>query len=80
MGGKTRAPAGRVRLLSENTGTTPHALRITGGGLDVSTESFAGGQSRTLDMVLPAGTYQLVCPLPGHEQQGMSATLTVLAP
>jgi aldose sugar dehydrogenase len=77
---RSRVPAGRVRLVSENTGATPHALRITGGGLDVSTESFVGGQSRTLDMVLPAGTYQLVCPLPGHEQQGMSATITVVAP
>ena len=33
---------------------------------------------RTINMVLPAGEYQLVCPIPGHEQQGMLATLTVV--
>jgi uncharacterized cupredoxin-like copper-binding protein len=29
-------------------------------------------------MVLPAGQYELVCPIQGHEQQGMVATLTVV--
>ncbi len=77
---RTRVPAGKVRLTAENTGGVPHALRIVGGGLDVSTESFGGGQSRSLDIVLAEGTYQLVCPIPGHEQQGMKASVTVVAP
>jgi len=29
-------------------------------------------------MVLPAGEYQLICPIQGHQQQGMSATLLVV--
>jgi uncharacterized cupredoxin-like copper-binding protein len=29
-------------------------------------------------MVLPPGRYQLICPIAGHEQQGMVATLTVV--
>jgi uncharacterized cupredoxin-like copper-binding protein len=30
--------------------------------------------------VLSPGQYRLVCPIPGHEQQGMAATLTVVGP
>ena len=36
------------------------------------------GDSRGLTMVLPPGDYQLICPIPGHEQQGMSGLLTVV--
>jgi uncharacterized cupredoxin-like copper-binding protein len=46
--------------------------------MDVSTDDFGPGDSRTITMVLPPGQYQLVCPIPGHEQQGMTATLTVV--
>jgi glucose/arabinose dehydrogenase len=77
---RTKVPAGKLRLVSENIGATQHSLRIVGNGLDVSTEPFGPGQSRSLEIVLASGTYQLVCPLPGHDQQGMSASLTVLAP
>jgi uncharacterized cupredoxin-like copper-binding protein len=55
-------------------------LRVVGSGLDVSTETFGPGQSRSLQIVLPAGEYQLICPLPGHAEQGMQTSLTVLAP
>ena len=73
-----KVPAGHVRILSEDVGATQHAFRIVGQGMDVSTDSFGPGESRTINMVLPAGEYQLVCPIPGHEQQGMLATLTVV--
>jgi glucose/arabinose dehydrogenase/plastocyanin len=75
---RTRAPAGTIRFDSENIGATAHALRVVGNGIDKSTESFGPGQGRSLEINLPAGTYQLVCPIPGHEAQGMTATLTVL--
>jgi YVTN family beta-propeller protein len=77
---RTRVPAGKIRFLSENTGATPHAFRIAGQGIDVSTDDFGPGDSRTINMVLPPGQYQLICPIPGHEQQGMLATLTVVGP
>ena len=73
-----KVPAGHIRILSEDVGATQHAFRIVGQGMDVSTDSFGPGESRTINMVLPAGEYQLVCPIPGHEQQGMLATLTVV--
>jgi YVTN family beta-propeller protein len=77
---RARVPAGQIRFLSEDTGETKHALRIVGQGMDVSTDAFGPGESRAISMVLPAGEYQLVCPIPGHQQQGMSATLTVVGP
>jgi uncharacterized cupredoxin-like copper-binding protein len=73
-------PAGQIRLLAEDTGEAQHALRIVGNGMDISTDNFGPGDSRTLSMELPPGEYRLVCPIPGHEQQGMSATLTVVGP
>jgi len=75
---RTRVPAGQIRFLSEDTGATEHAFRIVGKGIDVSTDDFGPGESRTINMVLPAGRYQLICPIAGHEQQGMVATLTVV--
>lgn len=77
---RTRVPAGEIRFLSENTGLIQHALRIVGHGLDVSTNTFGPGQSRTVSVRLPAGEYQLICPLPGHQQQGMAAKLSVVGP
>jgi uncharacterized cupredoxin-like copper-binding protein len=65
-------------VLAENTGSTQHALRLVGQGIDVSTDDFATGDSRTLQVTLPPGEYQLTCPIPGHAQQGMSATLDVV--
>jgi YVTN family beta-propeller protein len=77
---RTRVPAGSIRFLAENIGATQHVLRIVGKGMDVSTDNFGPGESRTITMMLPAGQYQLICPIAGHEQQGMVATLTVIGP
>jgi plastocyanin len=75
---RNRVPAGQIRFLAEDTGATQHAFRIVGKGTDVSTDDFGPGDSRTITMVLPPGRYQLVCPIAGHEQQGMVATLMVV--
>jgi aldose sugar dehydrogenase len=77
---RTKVPAGPVRVLVEDVGAGQHALRIVGGALDVSTDNFGPGQSRSLQIVLAAGTYQLICPIPGHAEQGMQASLTVVGP
>jgi uncharacterized cupredoxin-like copper-binding protein len=74
---RTKVPSGQIRFLAENTGTTQHALRILGQGIDISTGTFGPWESRSLTIVLPPGKYQL-CPVPGHEQQGMTATLEVV--
>jgi uncharacterized cupredoxin-like copper-binding protein len=71
-------PSGEIRFLAEDIGQTQHALRIVGKGIDVSTDTFGPGASGSLDLDLPPGDYQLVCPIPGHAQQGMSANITVV--
>jgi aldose sugar dehydrogenase len=75
---RTTVPAGTIRILAENVGATQHALRIVGGDIDVSTEAYGPAQSRTLQIALSAGTYQVLCPIPGHAEQGMRTTLTVV--
>jgi uncharacterized cupredoxin-like copper-binding protein len=35
------------------------------------------GDTKTGTVNLPAGSYTLYCDIPGHEQAGMKATLTV---
>jgi uncharacterized cupredoxin-like copper-binding protein len=35
------------------------------------------GQSESVRLTLAAGTYRLFCSLPGHEQVGMKADITV---
>jgi plastocyanin len=75
---RSRVPSGQIRFLAEDTGAAKHALRIVGQSLDVTTDTFGPGDSRGLTMVLPPGDYQLICPIPGHEQQGMSGLLTVV--
>jgi uncharacterized cupredoxin-like copper-binding protein len=49
-----------------------------GQGVDVRTANIAPGQSATISVTLKAGTYLVTCPIPGHAQQGMHATITVV--
>jgi glucose/arabinose dehydrogenase/plastocyanin len=77
---RTTVPAGTIRLLAENIGAVPHALRVVGNGVDVSTDAFGPGESRSLQVALAAGVYQLICPLAGHAEQGMQTSLTVVGP
>jgi len=77
---RPKLPAGKVRIVAENTGATPHAIQIVGRDFDVGTDNFGPGTARTLIMTLPPGEYQLICPIPGHPQQGMVNTLTVVGP
>jgi YVTN family beta-propeller protein len=77
---RSKVPTGQLRFVAENTGDTVHALRIVGKGIDVSTDNFGAGGSQTMSVVLPPGQYRLVCPIGGHEQLGMAATLTVVGP
>ena len=65
----------------ENAGKYPHVFTIQGkvGGKDVMVSSalLKPGEKTTLTISLPAGTYNVYCPLPGHAEQGMKSTLTV---
>jgi YVTN family beta-propeller protein len=71
-------PAGQIRFVAENLGAMPHALRIVGKNVDVSTDSLRPGQNTLLEIQLAPGTYTLSCPIENHAQTGMTATLIVV--
>jgi aldose sugar dehydrogenase len=77
---RTVLPAGMISFQAENLGSTVHALRVVGPGVDVTTEPFGPRQSRRLEVKLGPGTYQLLCPIASHAQMGMKATITVVGP
>lgn len=68
----------KLTFVARNDGTIGHALHIHGNGVDATTKdlSFAPGTSESITVRLPAGTYTLFCPVDGHEQLGMKATVT----
>ncbi len=71
-------PAGLIRFEVKNDGAFLHNIRIVGQGIDVALASdLTGGQSGTLEVELPAGTYRVYCPVGSHAQRGMDMTLTV---
>ena len=61
-----------------NDGEEPHALRITGRGLDRRSGPIEPGDSKTIAVFLKKdGTYRVWCPLDGHAGKGMRATVVV---
>ena len=72
-------PAGRDTFVLQNTGQFPHNVHIEGNGVsvDVSPNPVAGGDSFTGAVTLPAGTYDVWCPVSNHKDRGMVGTLTV---
>ena len=74
----TIAKAGAVQFDVRNAGSIPHALKIqAAGGGTVSTAAISPGKGATLTAKLTKGTYVWFCPIDGHRQLGMKATLTV---
>ena len=69
--------AGVVEFEVVNAGEIPHALEIENEELEEETEQIAPGESATLTVELPAGTYELYCPIGDHEDQGMEGVLHV---
>jgi hypothetical protein len=69
------APAGIVQL--DYTGATGHTLAIQDPKFDGFLLTTDAGGPKTGKVELAAGKYTLYCTVPGHEAQGMKATLTV---
>ena len=66
-----------------NQGEDPHNLNLqlaNGQGPEYSVPEAASQKRQEDRFTLPAGTYRLWCSLEGHEELGMKATLTVVAP
>ncbi|MDX1613328.1 MAG: plastocyanin/azurin family copper-binding protein [Candidatus Promineifilaceae bacterium] len=85
-------PAGaEVEVTLENAGNLEHSWTLVASDVDAtaatdadvvvtgaSTGSVAPGESATITFTAPeAGTYQMVCTVPGHAAGGMVGTVTV---
>lgn len=70
---------GSVSLAVTNDGPTIHnvSIRDASGKVVGATSDLKPGQSETLTVDIPAGTYILFCSLPGHESLGVKGSLTV---
>ncbi|HZQ78471.1 MAG TPA: multicopper oxidase domain-containing protein [Acidimicrobiia bacterium] len=70
------AAPGPVRLDLHNAGAIQHTLALK--DTNKTTPLVDPGKMETLDLgSLTAGTYTLICTIPGHEAAGMKATLVV---
>lgn len=70
--------SGRVTFEVTNNGSVPHNFQISGNGIDRSfDQNLEPGDTQTMQLTLDAGTYDIVCPVDSHAQQGMRTTLTV---
>jgi uncharacterized cupredoxin-like copper-binding protein len=74
---RVRVAAGVVEFRVRNDGGIAHALEVESEELEEETEDIAPGQSATLKVDLPAGTYELYCPIGDHEDRGMKGELVV---
>jgi uncharacterized cupredoxin-like copper-binding protein len=74
-------PHGTVSFEVRNTGTEDHALEVEGEGQEWKTGPIKPGESATLSVALPAGTYDVYCPLASggeaHADRGMKTSVTV---
>jgi len=71
------AKAGKVTLLSKNDSPVPHDISIKGGGVDERGKEVQNGGTSKVAVDLKPGKYTFYCSVPGHEQGGMTGTLTV---
>ena len=73
----TPVPPGPVVFTVSNAGKQQHSLHITGNNIDQQLPNpLSAGKGDSLTVTLPAGTYQLVCPILNHADTE-KATLTV---
>jgi plastocyanin len=69
-------PSGETKLDVVNDGQVAHDLVI--GELGKGTIELAPGERQVLDLSgQPAGTYRVVCDLPGHIEAGMVSEITI---
>jgi len=66
---------GTYTFAVRNDGTVPHNFTVKGVG---GTEDAQPGETKTVELTLKTGNYEIVCTIGDHEQQGMDGTLNVL--
>jgi plastocyanin len=69
---------GATKFELENKGALAHNLRIMENGADVGgTPTFQGGETKSANVSLRNGEYELVCTVGDHANLGMTAQLIV---
>jgi mono/diheme cytochrome c family protein len=68
------AKAGKVTIESQNDSSVPHNIALKGGP---EGEIVQGGKTSTITADLKSGRQTFYCSVPGHEQAGMTGTLTI---
>lgn len=66
--------AGKVKFTLPNEGAAQHDFSIDALNIQVD---MPAGSTQTLEVDLPAGTYEYYCNIPGHKDAGMVGTLVV---
>ena len=66
---------GTVTFHIKNDGPSPHNITIK--ELNKTSDTYDAGKGGDFKVDLPAGTYTVICNIPGHEQLGMHVMLTV---
>jgi uncharacterized cupredoxin-like copper-binding protein len=77
LGGGSTLTAGNVSFEVANVGKIQHDLAVEGAGKAAKTPLIDPGKTQVLKADLSPGTYKLYCTVPGHEQLGMKAEVTV---
>ena len=69
--------AGRVVFSVANLGEDDHNLSVRAGATNLGKVDLPPGDTGSLVLQLPPGTYTLFCSLQGHEEQGMVTDISV---
>jgi hypothetical protein len=71
-------PVGKMIFSVTNAGTMEHNFEVEGQGLEKKfSMNLKPGETRNLQMDLPAATYTVYCPVNDHRKRGMHQELTV---
>jgi glucose dehydrogenase/uncharacterized cupredoxin-like copper-binding protein len=71
-------PAGSTTFEVSNAGTIEHNFEVEGQGIEREFEqNLQPGETKTLQVDLQPGTYEVYCPVGNHAEQGMRLELTV---
>lgn len=76
---ETNLRAGTYTFIVQEKGEAPHAISVSGPGLDTATSDTLnpGDPDAELTVELTDGTYELWCPVGNHRSLGMDTTITV---
>jgi plastocyanin len=66
-----------IALSNPSGNQMPHAVEITGGGIDRTSAVISPGNDATVTASLRPGRYTFFCPVDNHRQMGMEGTITV---